>query len=137
MRSNLPADVYAERIENMLAAGFPDILLKATAGRSPVFCETKAVLGYPLRIETTRVFGKSGLTVEQRNWHLLFNKHGGASIIVASCGQGPRTDHWIINGREADGFNDMTKAQLDAKTYSRNRRGAPFWADLATYLKGQ
>ena len=136
MRNNLPPDVYAERVENMLAAGFPDIILKATGGRSPVFCETKAVDEYPARLLSSRVFGNEGLSQEQKNWHMLWAKHGGLSIIVASCGSGAHLDHFAIAGRLGDRFNDMTRQELIDASYCKETRGTLFWAGLIQYLKG-
>ena len=136
MRNNLPSEVYAERIENMLAAGFPDILLKAAAARAPVFCETKAVDALPVRTLTTRVFGDRGLSQEQLNWHLLWARHGGLSVVVGSCGAGAATLHWAIPGRRADEFNGMTAAALSAASVVRARIGADFWAGFAVYLRG-
>lgn len=134
-RSHRPAFVRLERVENMLAAGFPDVIAQVRLSSSTWLVELKAVSSLPVR-PTTAVFGdKDGLTVDQRNWLLDWMHFGGHALILGASGEGAHAIHWLIPGSLADAFNDMTLAELRVSSLIADEDGRRFWPALFTYLE--
>src|SRR5690606_16867287 len=95
--------------ENLVGVGFPDVLVLAENNRV-VPLELKAVQGFPAR-PTTRVLGREGLSVDQRNWHMTWQQAGGQSAILVGVG-GDR--QYLVPGYAHDRINDFTAAQFEA-----------------------
>jgi hypothetical protein len=132
MRSNTDPIIKLQRIENMHSDGIPDVL--ACCLGIVTFCELKCAAGLPAR-STTRLLGGEGLSVDQRNWHLDWRKHGGRSIIVVGVNNLPH--HWALDSAYADSVNDMTTADLTehATAFALARKdGAAFWFKLSGML---
>lgn len=114
--------IRLERIENMLAAGHPDVECLIRSVYRPV--ELKAVDAPPKRAATP-VFGKSdGLSVEQRNWHMGWQRHGGRSYILAGVG----STQFLLAGDLYDAFNGMCMDDIIALSYGSS------WPDIFTQL---
>jgi len=120
-----------ERVENLLAAGFPDVVVMAR--RTPLsrgrvaFVELKMVDAPPRR-PTTPVLGeKKGLTQEQRNWHWLAEKFGVQTYILVGVGS---AENYLLDGREADYVNSCDMSHLGA------RSSAYLWDDIYKELMG-
>lgn len=124
LRPNLKqGGVRVERIENLVGVGFPDMI--ALCCGTVTMCELKAVEEPPARLSTALLGDKRGLSVDQRNWHLSWNKYGGRSIILIACG----SHHFFtIDGKLADKVNAMTLAELAVNSLASR------WAELRTYL---
>jgi hypothetical protein len=106
-RNKAPIRVLLLRVENVVGEpGFPDVL--ALVAGNTTLVELKAVAAPPVR-PTTRLLGNDGLSIDQRNWHLAWNRAGGKSWILVGCGS---FDHWLLPGRLADSINGMTCADL-------------------------
>lgn len=107
LRRARPADLYMERIENLVGEGRPDVDALWQGVFTPI--ELKVQPRLPARADT-RVFGDGGLSIEQRNWHLNWARHGGRSLIIACAGS------WLMawDGRNADHFNGAPLEQLIA-----------------------
>lgn len=116
LRRARPPWLYLERIENMVGEGRPDVDALWRGLFTPI--ELKARLTLPARAGTW-VFGDNGLSVEQRNWHLTWNNHGGRSLIIAQAG--PHLVAW--DGREADHFNAAPLEDLVRRAISHRERG--------------
>lgn len=127
MRSNLRKE-YAlrlERFENAVGTGIPDVL-SLYAGRV-VWCELKAVEQAPVRAATKLLPTGKGLSVEQRNWHLEWQRHGGTSCILVSVGS---SAPFLLPGEYADEVNHLSLASMEL------RSAACSWLGIAQYLKG-
>lgn len=97
--------LHAERIENLVGVGIPDVWFLAHTGLI-MPTELKAIQGWPARA-TTRVLGpKAGLSVDQRNWHLTWKQAGGTSAVLVGVG-GDR--QYLFHGRLHDEINDFTQ----------------------------
>lgn len=66
-KRNRPAPMFAQRVENVVAEGTPDLYCMTINGRV-VWIELKAPKR-PAR-ETTRYLGAEGLNVDQENWFI-------------------------------------------------------------------
>lgn len=95
-----------ERIENLVGVGRPDVDTLVNGSFLPM--ELKAVKGWPVR-ETTKVLGRAGLRLEQRNWHLDWSRWGGKSLIVVGIGR----EVFAFVGGHADAVNDFTREDFD------------------------
>lgn len=117
-RRALSPYLHIERVENVLAAGMPDIWVLAPSGLvTPV--ELKAVAGLPAR-NTTRVLGNAGLNQHQKNWHMTWHQHGGRSAYLVGVG-GDR--QLLIPGHHHDALNDMPYAALQASALATDWPG--------------
>jgi hypothetical protein len=114
MRQALVGKVRLERIENMVSVGRPDVDCLVDGHFTPV--ELKCISGFPAR-PTTRVLGDKGASLDQRNWHLDWQQHGGKSLFVVSVG----SELFAVPGQYFDDLNSMTTAEL--RKFSRTWDG--------------
>ena len=99
--------IHTERIENVVGVGRPDVDTLCAGSFVPV--ELKAIDGWPKRA-STRVLGDEGLSQEQKNWHLTWQRWGGSSLIVVAVG----TEVYGFGGVMADYVNGYNAAQFRA-----------------------
>lgn len=78
-RRHAPYDVRAERVENGLAAGIPDV--HALCRGKTVWFELK-VFEIPV-YQSTPMVKKSTFEVDQVKWHRSYTHHGGKSFALA------------------------------------------------------
>ena len=116
MKRNLQKnhDIYAERIENAVGEGTPDVLLKArrqpgcASNPTPFFVELK--VGIAPKRDTTPIFGKrgaGGVRKSQENWHLKWHDAGGISFVLARIkGREPR-ELFLFRGALAPRINEF------------------------------
>lgn len=83
LRDRLQGQWFAERIENELRAGVPDVYFSHAKGRG--WIELKVLDHWP-RLETTRVKIPSW-TAQQRNWMQQHRQHGGHAWLVVGIEQ--------------------------------------------------
>jgi hypothetical protein len=106
MRRNVGAQLFMQRIENVVTSGMPDVLINASVGKgvAPViYAELKAIEKLPAR-ETTPLLGADRrLRVAQKNWHKDWNKHDGNSVIVVGVGS---RKFFVVDGSKGDFVND-------------------------------
>lgn len=127
MRNNMRIahyDVRMERIENLMGAGMPDVVLLAKGNIR--FAELKAVEAAPVYSATPLLGTAKGLSVAQRNWHIEWNRDAINSVIVVGVGS---TEVYFLSGRRADALNQMTLAQMQAATLAKS------WVGFGTWLK--
>lgn len=122
MRRAIGTRVRLERIENVVGVGTPDVL---ACCHITAFVELKAIDAPPVR-ETTRVLGTSGLSRDQRNWHVDWHKWGGTSYVLIGVGR----RIFMLPGALADEVNEMTMEQLAARSVASE------WATVAQRLGG-
>jgi hypothetical protein len=124
MRSNIDARaVRLQRVENIASVGDPDGHALC-AGRVTMW-ELKAVRAAPVRPETPVLGAASGLSVEQRNWHLSWCRHGGRSVIIVGVGSNRL---FVVPGRLADELNSMSLAELGRASLAGS------WKEVAAYF---
>lgn len=99
--------IFAERIENGLGAGTPDVFY-TWRGRYG-WIENKFREATPQRAYTT-VFGARGLRKEQIAWWLSYLHAGGSGQLAVGVGR--LTWVWAANEALVRGFNDMTWEQF-------------------------
>lgn len=93
--------VGLNRVENVVQVGFPDVL---SVGCGQVFAvELKAVEKYPARPKTP-ILGREGLSQDQKNWHLEWQRHGGLSLLLIGVGS---SDIYVVPGELFDVANEM------------------------------
>lgn len=110
---------WAERIENLVTVGMPDVVtLQHSSGRVR-FVELKAVPRWPVRA-ATRVLGAKGLSQDQMNWHLQWRKAGGNTGILVGVGS---YEQVYLDGAHADDVNEMSRAEL-------TKVGATDWNEI-------
>lgn len=114
LRKSRPADVFLERMENVVTEGRPDVDALHRVGKgfeslyTPI--ELKARDDAPVHAQTPALGNSRGLSIEQRNWHLNWARYGGRSLIIARIGRAL----FVIDGRRADDVNRMGTAALAA-----------------------
>jgi len=127
MRNNMRArhpEIRMERIENMMGAGMPDLVLLAKG--KIYFAELKAVNFGPV-FATTPVLGSAkGLSVAQRNWHFEWNRDAVTSLIIVGIGS---DETYFLTGRRADAVNQMPIMQLKTATLAKD------WFEFGNWLK--
>lgn len=109
LQPRLAEDWWADRIENLVGIGFPDVVLTKKAGGNVVYCELKAVEKLPAR-RATRVFGEAGLRPEQISWIYSRAMSGARCVIVARAAR----FLFVVNGGHARVFNDWCLEELCA-----------------------
>ena len=121
MRQHLaPRGILMERVENAVGEGTPDVTVLVNGYVTPT--ELKAVNAPPARPTTRLIPSGDGLSIEQRNWHLAWQQHGGQSLIVVGCG---RTIIFGVEGKFADDINSWS-----LETMARFAVAAS-WSELA------
>lgn len=131
MRRGMTTQVRMERLENVVGVGIPDVLVLADG--VVTFCELKARVDFPA-LPLTRVLGAGGLSVAQRNWHMLWNRCGGRSLIVVGVGTGHLRQHMALWGRHGDRVNEMCWAELLGAACVVGA-GPEFWPRLELVLR--
>lgn len=101
IRANIGNKVHIERIENVVGSGTPDTVILAGDGRV-TWVEHK-VATLPKRAGT-RLQWKHPLSVEQRNWHRVWNQKGGTSFILVGVSLGL----FLVPGEWADEITNST-----------------------------
>lgn len=106
LRKAAAGRIHAERIENVVGVGRPDVDTLVAGSFVPV--ELKQVAAWPVR-HSTRVLGDKGLSQQQKNWHLIWRLWGGTSLIVVGVGD----EIYAFSGQHADRVNEFSRAQFD------------------------
>lgn len=101
--------VHTERIENIVGVGRPDVDTLVAGSFVPV--ELKQVEGWPKRANT-RVLGDKGLSQVQKNWHLIWRRWGGTSLIVVGVGD----EVFAFSGERADEINEYNANEFTNKS---------------------
>ena len=133
MRMGLSPGVHLERIENSAGEGIADVV--ALCAGVVTFCELKARADFPARA-SSRVLGSDGLRQAQKNWHMIWNKHGGRSLIIIGVGTGRHRQHLAVRGGHGDALNEMAWAELLSASCAVGA-GAEFWPRLEEVLRKQ
>lgn len=132
LRNNLsPKIANLQRIENLIGAGFPDVIAVSCGVVTPI--ELKAIDAMPRQIKT-RLLGPLGLSVEQRNWHTNWAKYGGHSIVLLGIGVGSGCRHYAAVGAQADEVNDWTLIDWVQHSLLEANSGPAFWEELTRVL---
>jgi len=109
MRKALSGSVRMERVENLVSVGRPDVDCLVDGFFTPV--ELKSVCRLPARRFTAVLGDKDGLSIDQRNWHLDWQRHGGKSLII--IGVADLTNRlYAVPGKYHDDVNGMTTVEL-------------------------
>lgn len=109
LRKAAMGKVHTERIENIVGVGRPDVDTLVAGSFVPV--ELKQVQGWPKRANT-RVLGDKGLSQVQKNWHLIWRRWGGTSLIVVGVGD----EVFAFSGERADEINEYNSTEFTNKS---------------------
>lgn len=120
MRKNRPADVWLERVENLVGDGMPDVAVVCAGA----WVELKAAK-LPKR-PTTKVMGKDGLRQSQKNWHKDAAQHG---VPCYTLLRDDKRQLYLIPAKHSDDVNEMTQSELAAASVADN------WIDIFKELK--
>lgn len=129
LKSHFPPSSYIERIENVLGAGFPDVIytLNGVTG----FIEIKSPK--EPKKNTTPLFGSNHkLSQEQLNWFQTQERAGGRSFIFIATDK-----RWLIlPGRVADLVNAATVIDIkEMSTWHKTRGSRDGWSDMLKELQ--
>lgn len=105
LRKAASGRVHAERMENLVGVGRPDVDTLVAGSFVPL--ELKYVAAWPART-TTKVLGDKGLSQVQKNWHLTWRNWGGHSMIVV----GVDDEVYAFSGATADHVNEYNTAEF-------------------------
>jgi hypothetical protein len=103
LKRGCPTDFKLYRIENLCAAGTPDIFGKCKTNPVPFWLELKAAI-VPARRATPLLSKTHHCTDEQINWHMDYLLMGGKSFILI---RDDRLTWHLIDGRFAIEINRM------------------------------
>lgn len=106
----LTAGFFPQRIETSTNEGVPDVWI-GLPDRRYLWVELKAIREWPVR-DTTQVFGRAGLSVEQVGWLLAATGRGVQALIFAGVGVGHARRTFEVPAALAETFNGMNKVQL-------------------------
>jgi len=124
MRRNLPRDVWAQRMENVMMNGMPDVVTLYNSFW--VWTELKCA-DVPARGTTPLLGEKRGLSVDQRNWHFECERKGGVSYVLI---RDDEMELYMISNKLCDRINKMTRNEM------RNASLASDWNDVAQIIRG-
>jgi hypothetical protein len=112
----VPEGVLLKRIENLVGEGMPDVVA-ACRGRV-TFIELKALRleDVPVRSRTPLLGKQAGLSPEQRNWHLGWNRAGCPTLILVGVG----LEIVAISGLRADAVNTLSLAELRSESVANS-----------------
>lgn len=105
LRKVAAGKLHTERIENIVGVGRPDVDTLVAGSFVPI--ELKQIERWPARANT-RVLGDKGLSQVQKNWHLIWRRWGGMSLIVV----GVEDEVFAFSGATADHVNEYNTAQF-------------------------
>jgi hypothetical protein len=107
LKRHCPADIWVQRIENMIGVGMPDNVLLVKGGHQ-CWLELKAPTA-PKRFTTPLLGNKEGLNKDQINWHTKCAAQGVLSWVLIRD-----TDLrlFLVSGGFAPTLNLMTVEQL-------------------------
>lgn len=107
-RRAISDDILAQRVENLVGQGWPDVLTLGGPDGFVAWVELKAVESKPARASTRVLGDKKGLSRDQRNWFFEWHRFGGNCFVLVAVGR----EHFLVPGGLADQVNDMTMADL-------------------------
>lgn len=122
MRNNSPANLWLQRIENLVGVGMPDVLATTYGGRT-AWVELKCAR-LPARAATP-VLGAAGLSAAQVAWHLKAATMNAPSYVLV---RDDKRQLYLLPGRVASRINAMCRAELhDASV-------AASWSEISAAL---
>lgn len=114
--AHVPRHCWAQRVENGVGAGMPDVLFIDREAQINVhWIELKANEKPPARGTTPLLGDAKGMRPEQVNWHIEWAMHGGTSWIVVGIGSGRGRRLALIPGHRAREVNEMSMEQMLAE----------------------
>lgn len=110
VRDNMLVGMWAQRVENSLGAGMPDVVIidKESSLQRTSWVELKVNENRPVRDKTPFLGKSKGLSAEQINWHMDCAQHGGKSWILAALGSKPSRQIILVSGVLAARINSMS-----------------------------
>lgn len=121
----IAADIYVERVENLVGSGKPDVDTLWRGAYMP--CELKAIPGWPARARTPVLGAKKGLRQSQLNWFLNWRRHNGRALIVVDVARSVFT----FDQDASEIINDLPRAEFERCAVGRGVD------ELITILKEQ
>lgn len=116
MKRNAPADLWMERVENMVGDGMPDLWIGA---RRHCWVELKAAK-MPKRA-TTPLLGADGLRTSQTNWH---RKARARNLPVYTLTRDDQGGLYLVSCEHSDELNAMPAAVMAQHSIASN------WVDI-------
>jgi len=108
MRDGVTGRCFAQRIENLVGAGMPDVILHCRATGQSAWVELKHRPLYPIRRSTPVFNGDHGLRPDQKAW-IYERAMGGANIwIIAQCNK----DLYVLDGKIARDLELLSREAL-------------------------
>jgi hypothetical protein len=122
MRRNMPPVLWAQRVENVVADGMPDVYI----GSSGKWVELKVPAKIPARPKTP-LMGGDGLRISQKNWIIktTFSRPEAAYILVRTI----ERELFLIPGKCAHVINTWPLSTFIAQAV------ASTWQEIAEVLR--
>lgn len=106
-KRHIPSTVWAQRVENIVADGMPDVYYKAERSQE-VWIELKSPTR-PKRASTPLMGEKEGARQSQKNWHRTAQQVGIRSGFLIRDSEG---ELFLVPGSYADEINKFTLAEM-------------------------
>lgn len=132
MRAGIQPLCFAQRIENGVGEGVPDVWICSRENGRGAWVELKHRSNFPVRVNTPIFAGSSGLRPDQVAWIHGRAQAGAAIFILGQCDD----RMWLVHGKYIRELHAWSRAQLDAAcAWSGKARGTD-WAGLVAVLFG-
>lgn len=109
MRGGITPFAFAQRLENLVGEGVPDIILHSRDNGRCALIELKCRVLAPVRANTPVFTGSHGLRPDQVAWIHGRASAGAAIFVLGQCGE----EVWLVHGRYARDLAGMTRVDLD------------------------
>lgn len=109
MREGIKPFAFAQRLENIVGLGVPDVVLHSRVNGACAFVELKHRPELPVRDSTPVFAGQYGLRPEQVAWIYGRAEVGARVWILAHGGD----SMWLVHGRLARGLETFSVIMLD------------------------
>lgn len=128
MREGVKPFAFAQRLENLVGEGVPDVVLHSRVNGCCAFVELKCRPELPVRSSTPVFAGQYGLRPEQIAWIYSRAESGARVWILAQGGD----FLWLVHGRWARELGSWAIADLTKLTTWRGTARKTAWKDLLT-----
>jgi len=109
MRPGVEPFAFAQRIENMVGEGVPDLVLHSRLSGDCAFVELKYRPELPARADTPIFKGAYGLRPEQVAWLYERSMAGANCWILGQCGK----ELWLVHGRYSRELGTLSRKMLE------------------------
>lgn len=126
MRTGIARFAFAQRLENLVGEGVPDVVLHSRLTGRCAFIELKYRPELPTRSSTPVFKGGFGLRPEQIAFIHGRATAGAAIFVLGQCGE----EVWLVHGRCARELSSWTTADLNIQCHWKGSARRTDWEGL-------